>query len=323
MRAPITPAPDWSRRLKLHHLDIFRSLIECGSMTAAAKAMHVTQPALSHWLKELEEAVGVALVTRGRRLLPTPAGEVFLGHARRMLGDAARTREEIDSIRAGAVGRVRVGVVLVAAPALVPLAFAQLQRELPRLTLSLVEGTLDQLLARMHQHELDLIVGRLDKQALNSGFQHARLYDEAARIVSRIGHPLTRRRRLDWREVAAYPWIVPAPGTPMRLHLEAAFAKAGLPLPQARIESAAMLANQTVLSTTDYLAALSQSAASHFERLGLLTCLPLQIRDGLGSVGMLWGQGETGPLLQRVLDALVEQAQHIRQEVDQEARTPA
>lgn len=304
-------APDWSRRLKLHHLDVFRSLVESGSVTAAAKTMHLTQPALSHWLKELEDAVGVPLLTRGRRLRLTPAGDVFLRHAKRMLGDAARTREELGSIRAGAVGRVRIGVLLVAAPVLVPRTITRLQRELPRLTVTIVEGTLDQLLTRMHQHELDVIVGRLEEQALNSGFPHARLYDEAVSVVSRVGHPLAKRRRLGWHDVAAYPWIVPPVGTPMRMRLEAAFAKAGLPLPEVRIESVSMLANQTALSATDYVAVLSQSTALHFERLGLLKSLSLRIQEGLGSVGMLWGDPEPGPMVQKVLDALHEEARGI------------
>ncbi len=307
--APLSiPSPDWSRRLKLRHLDVFRELVDSGSVTGAAEAMHLTQPALSHWLKELEDAVGVPLLIRGRRLRLTPAGEVFLRHAKRMLGDVARTREELASIRAGALGRVRVGVLLVAAPVLVPRMAARLQRGMPRLTITLVEGTLDQLLTRMHQHELDIIVGRLEEQALNSGFAHAHLYGEPVTVVSRPGHPLAARRRLAWRDVSAYPWIVPPVGTPMRIRLEAVFAKAGLPLPEARLESVTMLANQTVLSETDYLAVLSQSIALHFEQLGLLKSLPLQIHEGLGGVGMLWADAEPGPAVQHVLDALQEEA---------------
>lgn len=306
------PAPDWSRRLKLRHLDVFRALVESGSVTGAAETMHLTQSALSHWLKELEDAVGMPLLIRSRRLRLTPAGEVFLRHAERMLGDVARTREELASIRAGAVGRVRIGVLLVAAPVLVPRMVARLQCALPRLAVTLVEGTLNQLLTRMHRHELDVIVGRLEEQALNSGFSHAYLYDEPVTVVSRPAHPLARRRRLVWRDVSAYPWIVPPVGTPMRVRLEAAFAKAGLPLPEARVESVTMLANQTVLSETDYLAVLSQSIALHFEHLGLLKSLPLQIHEGLGGVGVLWADSEPEPAVKHVLEALHEEARQLR-----------
>jgi len=309
--APSPPAaPDWSRRLKLRHMDVFQALVESGSLTAAANAMHLTQPALSHWLRELEDAVGLPLLIRGRRLRLTPAGEVFLRHSKRMLGDVERTREELAAVRAGAIGRVRVGVVLVGAPVLVPRMVVRLQAELPGLTVTLLEGTLDQL-ARMQHHELDVIIGRLEEQALNSGFPHARLYDEPVCVVSRPGHPLASRRRLGWQDVSAFPWIVPPVGTPMRGRLEAAFAAAGLPLPRAPLESASMIVNQTVLRDTDCLALMSGSIGRHYESLGLLKVLPLQHHEGLGAVGVLWGDPEPGAAVARVLEALHEEARLI------------
>lgn len=304
-------APDWSRRLKLRHLDVFRALVESGSLTAAAESMHLTQPALSHWLRELEDAVGLVLFTRGRRLSLTPAGEVFLRHAKRMLGDVARTREELAAVRTGAVGRVRVGVVPVGTPVLVPRMVVRLQKSLPGLSIHLVEDSLDQLLVRMQHHELDVIVGRLEQQALNSGFPHARLYREPVCVVARPGHPLARRRKLSWSDVSAFPWIVSPAGTPMRMRLEAVFAAAGLPLPRAPLESVSMPVNQAVLGDTDCLALMSHSIGLYYEALGLLKTLPLQLREGLGDVGMLWGDAEPAGTVVRVLEALRQEAQAV------------
>ena len=84
----------WARRLKLRHLEIFLTLASAGSVTAAARLMHMTQPAVSHWLSDIEDLVGTPLFLRNRGLRLTEAGEVLARHARRMLGDLRRTSEK-------------------------------------------------------------------------------------------------------------------------------------------------------------------------------------------------------------------------------------
>ena len=97
----------WARRLKLRHLEIFLTLASAGSVTAAARLMHMTQPAVSHWLSDIEDLVGTPLFLRNRGLRLTEAGEVLARHARRMLGDLRRTSEEIESVKSGIAGRLR------------------------------------------------------------------------------------------------------------------------------------------------------------------------------------------------------------------------
>lgn len=124
----------WARRLKLRHLEIFLTLASAGSVTAAARLMHMTQPAVSHWLSDIEDLVGTPLFLRNRGLRLTEAGEVLARHARRMLGDLRRTSEEIESVKSGIAGRLHVGTVLSASPVLLPRAIAALQREFPAST---------------------------------------------------------------------------------------------------------------------------------------------------------------------------------------------
>ena len=76
----------------------------------------MTQPAVSHWLSDIEDLVGTPLFLRNRGLRLTEAGEVLARHARRMLGDLRRTSEEIESVKSGIAGRLHVGTVLSASP---------------------------------------------------------------------------------------------------------------------------------------------------------------------------------------------------------------
>ena len=87
-------------------------LNETRNLTEAATRLHMTQPALSHWLADAEQAVGRALFLRDRRLSLTVDGEVVLAHAQRMLGDVQRTHAELQAVRQGLQGRLNVGTGL-------------------------------------------------------------------------------------------------------------------------------------------------------------------------------------------------------------------
>ena len=124
----------WARRLKLRHLEIFLTLASAGSVTAAARLMHMTQPAVSHWLSDIEDLVGTPLFLRNRGLRLTGSrrspGAACAPHA----GRSAAHQREIESVKSGIAGRLHVGTVLSASPVLLPRAIAALQREFPAST---------------------------------------------------------------------------------------------------------------------------------------------------------------------------------------------
>ena len=139
-------AAAWLLRLRIRHLEVFRMLVRTGSQSETAALMHITQPALSKWLRELEEQAGCALMQRGRPLRLTADGEVLLRYAERVLGDSLRTGKELEAMRAGSSGLLRVGVLRAVAPVLVPHAILRCRQEAPRLQIRLYEDSLDNLL---------------------------------------------------------------------------------------------------------------------------------------------------------------------------------
>ncbi|MES1943817.1 LysR family transcriptional regulator [Salinisphaera sp. PC39] len=93
------------------HLDILRRIDREGSLTAAARSLHLTQPALSHAIRKLEDQAGVRLWTReGRRVRLTPAGEYLLGAAKRLLPQLERVDEVLAGYAAGEQGSLRIGM---------------------------------------------------------------------------------------------------------------------------------------------------------------------------------------------------------------------
>jgi DNA-binding transcriptional LysR family regulator len=300
--------PPWMLRLRVRHLEVFMTLVHTGSQSLTAERLHITQPALSKWLRELEQNAGCTLFERGRPLRLTVYGDVLLRYAQRVLGDSSRTGDELEALRAGSSGHVRVGVLRAVAPILVPRAILACRRESPHVQISLHEDSMDNLLPRLRRHELDCVIGRLQSEAMAQGLVTEALYDEPVCAVVRRGHPLLRKRRVSMRDTAPYSWILPLPGTPMRLRLESEFTAAGIALPRNAIESVSLLINEKLLQETDLISVVSRQLADHYEACGTLAILKLTMRHALGPVGLLSIDEHSTAAVTRFLDAVRREA---------------
>lgn len=127
--------------MQLHQLEYFVTVVEYGSISRAAAALHMAQPSVSKQLALLEKSLGQRLLERtGRGVTPTEAGRALLDHARTILNAAAQARLEITDMCAEPTGKIVVGLPnRVALGLCVPLV-EQFRRRLPRAMLSVVEG---------------------------------------------------------------------------------------------------------------------------------------------------------------------------------------
>lgn len=149
---------DWTRRLRLQHLQLLVSLMETGNLSGTARAAHTTQPGLSKWLKELEEDVGAPLFERhARGLRPTPYGMTLFNHAQRVLTEMERARQNLEAMRSGSGSRVLLGTSPASAPSLVPRALRAFLGRYPGAQVELLEGTMNGLLERLEKRQLDVV----------------------------------------------------------------------------------------------------------------------------------------------------------------------
>ena len=219
---------DWTRRLRLQHLQLLVSLMETGNLSGTARAAHTTQPGLSKWLKELEEDVGAPLFERhARGLRPTPYGMTLFNHAQRVLTEMERARQNLEAMRSGSGSRVLLGTSPASAPSLVPRALRAFLGRYPGAQVELLEGTMNGLLERLEKRQLDVVVGRLDNYAPRASLRCEVLYSEAIVVMARPGHPLAQAAALDWEDVRRYDWIVWPPGSPIRSKLDMALTQGG------------------------------------------------------------------------------------------------
>ncbi|MGU7772129.1 LysR substrate-binding domain-containing protein [Burkholderia sp. MR1-5-21] len=279
---------DWTNRLRLRHLQVLLSLASTGNLSQSAAALATTQPALSKWLKELEEDIGLPLFERhARGLRPTRYGEALIEHARRIDAHLDVARDDMEALREGGSGLVTIGTSGVAAADTVPLAVSQLLKRMPRAQVRLTESTMNQLMPQLVRGELDIVVGRSGPEPADAQLRAETLYVEPIDFVARPDHPLAGAAALGWDDVLAYSWIVWPPGTPVSNALEAALAAAGRTLPPHCVESNSSILNLTLLNNTDLLGVASHRAAGRFAQLNAIRILPMQL-EGFGSVSMYW-----------------------------------
>jgi DNA-binding transcriptional LysR family regulator len=128
--------------LHLQQLAYLREVERAGTLTAAAETLHVSQPALSQSLTELERRLGTPLFERhGRRRVLTEAGREAVRYANEVLGRTAELRDRLGALNRGEAGTLRVGMIDAASLYLLPHAIRDFRRDRPRVQLQLVVDT--------------------------------------------------------------------------------------------------------------------------------------------------------------------------------------
>ncbi|MEX9251003.1 LysR substrate-binding domain-containing protein [Pseudenterobacter timonensis] len=288
---------DWTQKLKLHHLKMLVALGEQGNLTLVAKRMHITQPALSKWLTQFEEELGLTLFERhSKGLRVSEGGKLLLQHAQRLINDIERSQFEMERFKQGGlVGSLKIGCSPVATDC-VSQAIFPLLAEMPTLHLNIEEKVMTPLLHDLQSGAVDVVVGRIGGRALELPLNYEVLYTEPVCFVARTDHPLACRSRLTWSDLAPWRWIVWPTGTPIRQSIDNALVENGVKLPENTIESASMNVSVNLLQSSDMISILSLRLAGRYARQGQLSILALPRIEQKGSVGVFWRKTDSPSL---------------------------
>lgn len=293
-------------RLKFRHLVLVDALARQGTVVGAAAELHVTQPAATRSLHELEDILGVALFERGPRgVTATVFGEAFTRDARAVLAQLTQAGRHVVELADADRGTVVVGTHLAGSNVLLPRAIAALKEDRPYLTVIVREASPDALLLELEAGRIDLIVGRLTSPP-EERVVRRKLYDESVELVVRASHALADRADSVLDELLDYPWILPGPQTALRREVEEFFARNGFALPENRVETTSFLTVRQLLLETDVIAVLPSLIIRDDSRIARLP-VPL---DPVGhSVGLtLWAARTLSPSAEALIRSLEETA---------------
>ena len=309
-----------ARRLKLQQLAIFEKVVETGSILAASRALHMTQPAVSKSVHELEAQFGQSLFTRGKRGVKlTEFGVLLQRHAQSLLADLRFLADDVNAWSNGVSGQVVVGVLISASARLLPRAVVRMHETAPNVVVTVRVGSNDALFPELARGVVDVVVGLLpDNQAeVSSGsLTHVPLYDETLCAVVARDHPLAGDPSIDPQQLENMAWIVPTQESAAWRSADAFFEAAGLAAPKRLVESVSILTNLELLLESSMVALMPHAVAEQFVRSGLLSILPLRLASSFGKVGYtLYAERTPTAATQRLLQTLHEVGESVRLEL--------
>ncbi|MFM1654558.1 LysR family transcriptional regulator [Brevibacillus sp. B_LB10_24] len=145
--------------MNLHALRIFTEVANQGSVTRAAEALLLSQPAVTAQVRRLEAEVGLTLLTpQGRGVQLTEAGELLARHAQRLFAMEKEIEQRLQALKEGTSGRLRVAATNLPTNLLLPVWLAKFKREHPGIQLELVSGNSREVFERLLSFEADLAV---------------------------------------------------------------------------------------------------------------------------------------------------------------------
>lgn len=183
--------------MELRQLQSFVTIVEEGSLSAAAKRHHLSQPALSQQLQALEQEFGETLLHRhARGIEPTAAGELLLEHARTMLAQAERLQEEFQGRRELESGHFSFGIIPTLAPYLLPQLLGPFRKSYPGVVISVRESQTEQLIPMVISGEIEFAIlsGAPIEQRRQASLQLRELFREPLLLAAPTNHPLATRK---------------------------------------------------------------------------------------------------------------------------------
>ncbi|WP_417689368.1 LysR family transcriptional regulator [Roseibium sp.] len=254
------------RGLKMSHLRLFSALSEHGTLTEAAASLTMTQPAVSRLISEAEKLVGTKLYNRtGRGIQLTQAGQQLAVRSTRILQEIWDAGRDIEELRQGISGRVKIGSVTGPAIEYVLPALRQIRLSYPSISLTVEIGTSDMLAPMLADGRLDFSLSRIPVDYDPALFSEVPQIDEPACMIARQGHPLARAQApIPAARLLEYDWVLPPEGSPIRTTAERRLRSLGLTLPKHVLTTSSFLFTLATIRQTNAVAPIARSVALSF-----------------------------------------------------------
>jgi LysR family transcriptional regulator, cyn operon transcriptional activator len=271
-------------QIELRHLRYFLAVADAGHFTRAAAKLHVTQPTLSHQIRQLEEQLDLQLFDRvGRRVKLTAAGETLLPHARKVLRELDQAQTSLAELHGLKRGLLRVGIVQTVNACVIPDIVARFSAEHAGIRVECGEMAVADIESDLEAGKLDLGISFLPPS--RKSLAGEKLFTEELVAVVASDHELSKRRQMRVRDLGSQPLALLSSKYCTRQLIDSAFAEAAVK-PDLRVE---MNSVASILSTVRKtgLVSLLPSLALCRQDHGLKT-IALTNPTPQRSIGLVW-----------------------------------
>jgi DNA-binding transcriptional LysR family regulator len=216
-------------RFDLTDLSLFRHVVEAGSITHGAERAHLALGAASTRVRNMEQVLGAPLLLRSRQgVTPTPAGRTLLQHARIMLAQAERLREDLGAYAGGLSGQVRVLSNTNALTEFLPETLSSFLTEHPHVSIDLEERLSDEIVGLIAEGvgDIGIVAGTVDASGLMT---YPFRIDRFVLVVAET-HPLAGRAQISFAEVLDHDFVGLDRASAIQRFLADKASRAGRPL---------------------------------------------------------------------------------------------
>jgi len=214
--------------LTLRQLKVFESVARNLNYTRAAEELHLTQPAVSMQIKQLEEGLGVALFEQlGKRVHLTEAGQEALTYARSVTQQLDELEGVLNQIRGLSGGKLRISVATTA-NYIIPTLLGTFSRRYPDVTVTLDVTNRETLLRQLNENIVDLVI--MGQPPAEADVAAEPFMENPLVVVAPPDHPLAGKKKIPLAQLQEETFLVREPGSGTRIAMERFFNERGMKL---------------------------------------------------------------------------------------------
>ncbi|MGO4908372.1 LysR family transcriptional regulator [Pseudorhodobacter sp. W20_MBD10_FR17] len=247
-----------------------------GTFVSAAKALGMSQPALSLSIQRLEDILKVPLVERGRNgAILTEAGRLLACRSEEMDETIAAVVREIELTSQGIKGKLRIGGTPLATHNIIPATISLILEQTKDVAFEIVEATDEDLLDLLDRGLLDLVICAGAQFENDAAHSFTPLFEAKTVVAMRSDNPLAKHSSLSLDALQDEMWALPPSGGTFRKQIEALYVTNGWTFPKRVIQTASIATLLKIVRLTDAISLLSEQLILDELELGLMKCIKL------------------------------------------------
>lgn len=263
--------------LNYHQLHIFYTVAERGSFSAAAQALHMTQPAVTMQIQALEEYFGSKLLVRSTKKIElTEAGRTLYPFARRSLELMRETEKAMARFASMLEGRLQLGASLTIGEYVLPRLLGPFAKKYPDISIDLKVMNTTQIIEEIGAHQLNF--GLVEAPVHHPDMVSEPVMEDELKLIVPAGHPLSGKGSVTLRETISYPFVLREKGSGTRQVMEDELQRMGVE-PE-RLETVMELGStgavKSAVESGLGVTIISPSSVKHEVALGLLEVIEIE-----------------------------------------------
>jgi DNA-binding transcriptional LysR family regulator len=257
------------------NLEHFATVVKYGNISAAASVLAITQPALTRSVMRLEDVLGVQLLHRlARGVKPTDCGKALLDYIDAAEAELVKAQAMIETMKGSSEGRINCGAGSVSMNHIVPVALSAMLKKQNRVHINLVEGRTPELLLKLRNGELDLVLGIEQPGELFNEFHSEHLLEERFHFCGVRRHVRPPHDPWQFKQLVAHEKLVtPVLGGPLGRAMQAELERLGAVMTEHRVETLSYAVARHLVLHDDYIAFCSSVVFGEEMRSGAMQVL--------------------------------------------------